>query len=276
MQIKRLTILLNLLVILSLLLPSLPAQAQRDWATIANPSLYASYAYDEFDAAYSEAAGQYGRGYRTGMVDPSGSTSWTYDPRGRVIDEIKTVSGVGFFHSAWSYNSADLLASQVFPANAGGVTGEILTYSYHPQAALKSVYSDLGYYYVQNMTYDAAGRVDVRKLGAANLEDNPTLLIDADYFPWDASGGQGRLQRLKSGSYDTPTSLQDFTYSYDLLGNVLSIANARAGGTQTQSFTYDALQHLTSSAASGGTEGGILWKAIPTTPRPATCPGRAG
>jgi YD repeat-containing protein len=36
---------------------------------------------------------------------------------------------------------------------------------------------------------------------------------------------------------------------------VLSIAAANAGGTQTQSFTYDALDRLVTAAASGGTGG---------------------
>ncbi len=190
------------------------------------------------------------------MVDLSGATSWKYDPRGRVREETKTVAGVGSFHSAWSYNSADLLASQVFPANAGGVTGEILTYSYHPQAALKSVYSDLGYYYVQNITYDAAGRVDLCKLGAASLYANPTLLIDADYFPWNTPNGQGRLQRLKSGTYATPTSLQDFSYTYDALGKRPEHRQRQGRGNPDPAFSYDPLQRLISSAASGGTEGG--------------------
>jgi RHS repeat-associated protein len=215
------------------------------------PSLDASYSYDEFN----EATGQYGRGYRTGMVDPSGETSWKYDPRGRVVEETKTVTGVSSFRSAWSYTSADLLAGQVYPADASGGLGESLTFSYHPQAALKSVYSNLSYYYVQNITYDVAGRVDVRKLGATSLASSQLWQTDYDYFPWSTPGGQGRLQRLKSGTYANATSLQDLTYSYDLLGNVLSIVNTKANGAQTQSFSYDLLDRLLSSQASGGTQG---------------------
>ncbi len=43
-----------------------------------------TYAYD---------AGVYGIGRRTGMSDASGSMSWTYDVRGRVIQETKTSAG---------------------------------------------------------------------------------------------------------------------------------------------------------------------------------------
>jgi YD repeat-containing protein len=53
-------------------------------------------------------------------------------------------------------------------------------------------------------------------------------------------------------------SLQDLTYSYDLTGNILSIVNPNANGTQTQSFSYDLLDRLLSSQASGGTHGVYL------------------
>src|SRR3970040_2400004 len=44
-----------------------------------------SYTYDAFD----EANGQYGRGYRTGMTDGSGSTSFDYDTRRRVNEQAR-------------------------------------------------------------------------------------------------------------------------------------------------------------------------------------------
>ncbi len=56
-----------------------------DACPTSNPSLNVTYAYDDS----TPTAGQYGRGYRTGMVDPSGSAAWRYDARGRVIDETK-------------------------------------------------------------------------------------------------------------------------------------------------------------------------------------------
>jgi len=52
-----------------------------------NPTLNVSYSYD------STANGNKGIGRRTGMSDPSGSTSWVYDERGRVLTETKTING---------------------------------------------------------------------------------------------------------------------------------------------------------------------------------------
>ena len=39
------------------------------------------------------------------------------------------------------------------------------------------------------------------------------------------------------------------------MGNLLNIYDYEAGGTQTQTFTYDAANRLLSGAASGGTGG---------------------
>ncbi len=45
-------------------------------------------------------------------------------------------------------------------------------------------------------------------------------------------------------------------YTYDAVGNVVSIADAKVlGGTQTQSFGYDSLDRLVSASAAGGSAG---------------------
>ena len=62
-----------------------------------------------------------------------------------------------------------------------------------------------------------------------------------------------RLVSLKAGKagpnyYD----LQRFSYTYDDVGNVLTISDAAAyGGSQTQTFTYDPLDRLSTAQASG-------------------------
>ena len=48
------------------------------------------YTYDEGDAQ---------NGYRTGMTDPSGSTRWTYDARGRMVTESKTITDKGTYNT---------------------------------------------------------------------------------------------------------------------------------------------------------------------------------
>jgi len=63
------------------------------------------------------------------------------------------------------------------------------------------------------------------------------------------------LQSLQSGIALDTDSLQSLSYVYDEVGNVQSITDTNAGGTQTQTFTYDDLDRLSSAVASGGTGG---------------------
>jgi RHS repeat-associated protein len=148
------------------------------------------------------------------------------------------------------YNSADLLTQMVYP------DGETLTYSYHSQGALNSVTSNLGTY-VYSTGYDAAGRILQRRLGGAT-----NLRVDYTYFDWTTPNGAGRLKGITAGTNDQPTSLLDLRYytgtdtsKYDPTGNLLNIYDYKLSNPQTQTFTYDSLNRLTSAQASGGTEG---------------------
>lgn len=198
---------------------------------------------------YSYDQGTNGIGQRTNMSDVSGSTTWTYDNRGRKTQESKVISGAGggTFVTQWDYNSADLVKWMKYP----GGNGEQVAYSYYRQMALNNVCSYNGSYctanYVQSTQYDAAGRVDLLTLG--------TNILSTDYIynGWDIQGG--RLQQIKSGVPSVPDSLQNLVYTYDENGNVHTIDDAKAGGTQTQTFTYDDANRLTSALASGGTGG---------------------
>lgn len=53
-----------------------------------NSTVDIAYDYDAF-----VDGSNYGRGYRTGMTDASGSATWKYDTRGRVTEESKVVTG---------------------------------------------------------------------------------------------------------------------------------------------------------------------------------------
>ena len=114
-----------------------------------------------------------------------------------------------------------------------------------------------GYNYVQGTAYDAAGRVQLRTLGT------DVLRTDYVYFAWTTANGQGRLKRIKAGTPGDATSLQDLRYGdgtpevswYNAVGNILTIKDYKAGGTQTQTFTYDVADRLDSAIASGGSGG---------------------
>lgn len=46
------------------------------------------YTYDD------TSNGNFGRGLRTGMSDPTGSAAWRYDQVGQVLEEAKSLTGL--------------------------------------------------------------------------------------------------------------------------------------------------------------------------------------
>jgi YD repeat-containing protein len=180
------------------------------------------------------------------MTDGSGSTSWSYDSRGRMAQETKTISGSGTFRTQWTYNSADLVTTMRYPENnSGGTNGEVVNFTYLNQMLLDTVTGTSTY--VNNTDYDAAGRVDVRDLGLSS--GNPVIRVDYTYFSWTDANGQGRLKQITSGIMSDTDSLQDLRYTYDANGNVLTIKDYKADNPQTQSFTYDELDRLSTGRA---------------------------
>jgi RHS repeat-associated protein len=211
-----------------------------------------SYVYD---------AGTNGIGHRTSMTDASGSASWTYDTRGRMTKETKTVTSVGTFVTQWQYNSADNVIWMKYPGGNASQVGEQVNFTYQPQNLVSTAVGTNTY--LQSATYDAAGRPTLFGLGLSG--GNPLLQTQYTYFSWTLANGQGRLMRILSGTPSVTDSLQDLRYytgtvnlptpSYDAVGNLLNIYDYKAGSPQTQTFTYDAADRLTSAAASGGTGG---------------------
>ncbi len=197
---------------------------------------------------YTFDQGTYGIGHRTGMTDGSGSTAWTYDIRGRLTEERKTISGAGVFVTGWGYDSADQIAWMRYPGGSAGQSGEQVDYDLLPQGTINSVSSSLGTY-VQQSSYDAAGRLTERRLGSDVLRQG------YGYYPWTTTGGQGRLSQLTAGVPASPSSLMELDLDYDLVGNITAIDDRRAEGWQTQTYLYDAVNRLTSATVTGFADG---------------------
>jgi hypothetical protein len=186
--------------------------------------------------------GAYSLGRRSGMTDASGSTSWTYDPRGRVNGESKTITGVGTFVTRWDYDSMDRVKWQEYPGGNAGQAGERVNFTYDAAGRLETV---IGWdTYVGDTQYNALGQVTQRDLGsAAGVREQYTYPVTENY----------RLGTHTGVVSPTLSTLQNISYGYDNVGNVLTIADSAAlGGAQTQSFTYDALDRLATAQASGG------------------------
>ena len=155
-----------------------------------------------------------GIGRRTSMTDSSGSTSWTYDTRGRLLSESKTITDAGTFNTSWVYNAAGLPKSMTYPVDNGTV--ETVFINYNDQMLPESIGSLIGSY-ASSMQYDPAGRM-------THLTRGDDLLDTAyQYYPWDTEGG--RLQSLTSTKLSNQTSLQNLAYTYDLTGNISTITD---------------------------------------------------
>ena len=107
------------------------------------------------------------------MNDASGSTSWSYDLRGRMSQESKTIAGQTFFTS-WTYNVADMPATMTYP----GPDAETVKYSYNARMLLDSLSGSLSY--ISRTDYDTAGRMTSRSLGNG-------LTQHYNYFGWDGT-----------------------------------------------------------------------------------------
>jgi RHS repeat-associated protein len=179
-----------------------------------------------YEVTYNYDAGTNGKGRRTSMVDVSGSTTWYYDPRGRVWKETKVISGTSFT-TEWTYNLADLPVTMKYPDN------EIVTTQYNNNMQPTNVSGADNY--VPSMTYDSAGRLLTRAMGNG-------LTQNYHFYEWNEQvnniGQGGRLEALTTGS------LQNLAYVYDKVGNIMQITNSTAA--ETSVYEYDALDRLTS------------------------------
>jgi RHS repeat-associated protein len=93
-------------------------------------------------------------------------------------------------------------------------------------------------------------------LGAGELGANSLIHNYYTYFDWTTQNGQGRLSNILSQK--NTTDLQNLSYTYDPMGNVLTIKDyldMTGQNPQTQTFIYDSLDRLTSAQAQYGTNG---------------------
>lgn len=183
-------------------------------------SLLASYTYD---------AGTNGVGRRTGMTDPSGSTSWTYDGRGRVTQESKTISGGGTYNTSYTYDDLNRVKTTTYP------DGEVVNSTYSVQGLSQSLAGASTY--VSAAGYNAAGQPTALTLGNT---------VKTSYL-YDA-----QRMRLLHTQVGTGGSLLDMSYSYDPVGNITRLTDRRTFtlsdpfDTKSANWTWNSYQTVVS------------------------------
>jgi YD repeat-containing protein len=152
--------------------------------------------------------------------------------------QIYVGSGYQQFTTSFTYNSADLPVTMTYPDN------EVVTFTYNNNMLPVSVNGTDAY--AQSIAYDSAMRMIQLVRGANKLN---TVF---NYNAWNVDGG--RLLNLTTTRPSDQATIQNSTYDYDSVGNIQTITDSLLG-PQTQAFQYDALDRLTSSNVTGGSNG---------------------
>jgi RHS repeat-associated protein len=201
--------------------------------TKSGTGLSITYGYD------SISGGNFGKGKRTSMVDntgASGSTTYKYDNRGRLIEEKRTINSINYTTS-YTYDGADRVKTVTYP-----LTNEVVTQTYNGRSLPYELSGSSAGSIVTNTQYNSLGAM-------TEINLNNGLVTTYGYYgtggPYDTTGGYyGRLWEIKTFNQGGGPALQDMRYTWDANGNLSYRADIRAGETET--FAYDVLDRLTS------------------------------
>ena len=155
-------------------------------------------------------------GYKVKRGTSSGNYSWTMDV-GNVTSYQVTglTNGQTYYFVASAYNTSGEGANSNEQSATPQFNGQAVTF-------------------VSNVDYNAAGQIVKIVLGNGNVTDYTYHALSL------------RLTNIKTTTAQSQV-VQDLSYTYDALGNILSITDNV--NTATQSFGYDALNRLTSANA---------------------------
>ena len=182
------------------------------------------------------AASSHNIGRLHSVTSPGHSQQFWYDSKGRLAKHRRVGGGTYDFDYVYDSNTG-LLSSIQYPASSGGYRFKVL-HEYDHGILKRVKRSDSGQtVYWEAQTQDAFGNV-----------------IDEDFGNGSSTvrgfdGVTGRLDYIDT--FKGSTQLQDLSYSWDKVGNLLSRTDLMRSGTPTEAFMYDSLNRLTDADVSG-------------------------
>ncbi len=237
-------------------------------ATVAGQSasnMVASWAYDNSNNLVS------------GMTDPIGqlTTQYSYTPAGTFkvqakgfnvfgesLGETYTVPGTSSLAGTYAYQhtytpTTGLPRATLIPA-AGGMAAEAVTIGYCAYSGLDEPCTLGGTNgYTQNVAYTDLGQVAQEVVGSATNQASVSNTFDP------LTGALTDENIVNTAVSSTP--MDDTSYGYDPSGNLTSQTDVRGGtATETQCYTYDPLDRLSSAWTTASTA-----SSCPTAPTPA-------
>jgi RHS repeat-associated protein len=190
---------------------------------------------------YTYDTGSNGIGHLTQMVDPAGTTTWSYDQFGNVLTRSQT-TGALTLTTTYTYDADKRLSTIKYPSTKtltyaydssgriSGITGGVTSITYFPFGMAKQWTEPNSSTFVRG--FDQDGRIT-----SVTLNSTTTNVQTITY---DNSGNITGL---------TETGLSNKTYGYDADNRLTSFFN----GTTTTSYTYDPNGNRTTMALSGTT-----------------------
>ena len=178
---------------------------------------------------YDEPGHGFGVERLTSVTDAVGTLSRFYDERGNLLSETRVRNGTTLL-TTYTYDAASRTKSITYPSGLAvnylrDAMGRITSVSAKPTAAPSPVPV------VSNIAYQPFGPMNAMTFGNGVAE---TRSFDLDY----------RLTNLADTGV---AAIQNLTYGYNVVDNVLSIADT-VHPANSQSFGYDALDRLTSAS----------------------------
>ncbi|MDH5597023.1 MAG: hypothetical protein OEY44_02870, partial [Candidatus Peregrinibacteria bacterium] len=197
-----------------------------------------SFTYDQLDRPLTEQdlsfeydSGANAIGRLSKVSKPGYEHSMEYDLWGRVLRDSKVIDGEAF-ETAFTYDQMGAITALTYP------DGSMVDYGYDGAHQLARVGT-----YASDFVYTPLGQVTQMTLG-----NNVVTVSEYD---------ENQMYRLKAKT--ASNSLQDYRYSYDALGNLLTLEDQNLGGTsKTVNYQYDDLYRLTQAAYTGTAEAADL------------------
>jgi RHS repeat-associated protein len=204
-----------------------------------------TYAYD---------SGTNAIGHLTSLTDQAGTASYTYDILGRLATETRSIASVSK-STAYSYNLDGSVKTLTYPS------GRVVTYTPDSAGRLVSAVDGNGTNYVTSASYNPDSSLKSLLNGSTpalnqNLQYTPRLqlcritTLTSGTLPTSCTDSQN-IGNIMDRGYDFHAGNGTAGSGTDN-GNVFGITNYR-DTTRSQSFTYDALNRLTSGWSSANT-----------------------
>ena len=178
-----------------------------------------SYVYD---------LGTNGIGRVSSITSTGGVKDYGYDILGRVLSDTKTIDGTIFILQK-QYDRQGNVVSLTYP------DGTVVTNGYEPSGSLQSISVD-GQAVITNVDYAPTG------LNSSITFSNGITTTDT-FDPNQLYRITKRVSQNTAGD-----KLQDIDYSYDAVGNILTIQDdSQTNAAKTSTYLYDDLYRLTNA-----------------------------